>query len=182
MIYHFLLTNNLIDYVDGTIPCPPQTIEQAVSFDKDPPMPPQPNPNYATWVANDAHVRMLLLFTLLEVVFPHVQGTTTSRDVWLSLERTYAPHMASREFTLKTQLLKIQMLGDETPSAYLNRAKEYADALANIGESVKEKDLVMLVIAGLRDDYNGLKSTFLLDRGKLPLQSYMVFSWTVITC
>ena len=53
------------------------------------------------------------------------------------------------------------MIGDETSSAYLNRAKEYADALANIGESFKEKDPVMLVIAGLRDDYNGLKSTLL---------------------
>lgn len=162
MIYPFLLTNNMIGYVDGTIPCPPQTIEQAVSSDKGPPTPPQPNPNYVMWVAKDAHARMLLLSTLSEAVFPHVQGITTSRDVWLSLERAYAPHTTSREFNPKTQLLKIHMRGDETPSSYLNRAKEYADALANISESVKKKkDLVMLVIAGLRDDYNGLKSTLL---------------------
>lgn len=53
------------------------------------------------------------------------------------------------------------MKGDETASAYLTRAKEYADALANIGEFVKDKDLVMLVISGLREEYNGLKSTLL---------------------
>nr|GFC33296.1 hypothetical protein CTI12_AA517590 [Tanacetum cinerariifolium] len=45
--------------------------------------------------------------------------------------------------------------------AYISRAKEYVDALANIGEAFKEKDLVMLEIAGLRKDYNGLKSTLL---------------------
>nr|GEX68587.1 retrovirus-related Pol polyprotein from transposon TNT 1-94 [Tanacetum cinerariifolium] len=76
-------------------------------------------------------------------------------------ERAYAPHTSSREYTLKTQLLKLEMKGNETPDAYLSRTKEYVDALANIGEAFKEKDLVMLVIAGLRKDYNGLKSTIL---------------------
>lgn len=161
MIHPFLVTNNLIGYVDGTIPCPATTIEQATTSDKETAITSQPNPNYPIWIANDAHVRMLIISTISEAAFPHVQGTTTSREVWLSLERAYAPHTSSREYTLKTQLLKIQMKGDETSDAYLNRAKEYADALANIGEAFKEKDLVMLVIAGLREDYNGLKSTLL---------------------
>lgn len=155
MIQPFLVTNNLFGYVDGTIPCPSKTIA-----DPDPTKPHQPNPNYSTWVSNDAHVRMLLISTISEASFQHVQGIT-SRDLWLSLERAYAPHTSSREYTLKTQLLKIEMKGDETASAYLTRAKDYADALANIGEPVKDKDLVMLVISGLREEYNGLKSTLL---------------------
>ncbi|GJZ56409.1 putative RNA-directed DNA polymerase [Tanacetum coccineum] len=93
-----------------------------------------------------------------EASFRHVQGTT-SRDLWLSLKKAYAPHSTSREYTLKTQLLRIKMHGDETPDAYLNRAQEYADALAAIGEPVKDKDLVMLVVSGLREEYNGLKTT-----------------------
>ncbi|GJY76088.1 putative RNA-directed DNA polymerase [Tanacetum coccineum] len=51
------------------------------------------------------------------------------------------------------------MHGDETPDAYLNRAQEYADALATIGEPVKDKDLVMLSVSGLREEYNSLKTT-----------------------
>ncbi|GKG15308.1 nucleotide-binding alpha-beta plait domain-containing protein, partial [Tanacetum coccineum] len=86
---------------------------------------------------------------------------TTSLEVWLSLERAYTPHTSSREYTLKTQLLKLEMKGDETSDAYLNQAKEYADALGNIGEAFKEKYLVMLLIVGLHEDYNGLKSTLL---------------------
>ncbi|KAJ0808584.1 putative RNA-directed DNA polymerase [Helianthus annuus] len=103
---------------------------------------------------------MLLISTISESSFPHVQGNT-SRDLWLSLERAYAPHTSSREYTLKTQLLKLVMKGDESSSDYLTRAREYADALANIGEAFKDKDLVMLVIAGLREEYNGLKSNLL---------------------
>ncbi|GKB23572.1 nucleotide-binding alpha-beta plait domain-containing protein [Tanacetum coccineum] len=46
-----------------------------------------------------------------------------------------------------------------THGDYLNRAQEYVDALAAIGEPVKDKDLVMLVVSGLREEYNGLKTT-----------------------
>lgn len=53
------------------------------------------------------------------------------------------------------------MKGDESSSAYLTRAQEYSDALTNIREPAKEKDLVKLVISVLRDEYSGLKSTLL---------------------
>ncbi|GKA16979.1 hypothetical protein Tco_0696816 [Tanacetum coccineum] len=127
MIQPFLITNNLIGYIDGTIPCPSPTITSQ-SSDKDAAVQTQPNPNYSTWVSNDAHVRMLIISTVSEASFPHVQGDT-SRDLWLSLERAYAPHTSSREYTLKTQLLKIDMKADETSSAYLTGAKEYSNAL-----------------------------------------------------
>ncbi|GJX14555.1 nucleotide-binding alpha-beta plait domain-containing protein [Tanacetum coccineum] len=101
---------------------------------------------------------MLIIFTISEASFRHVQGTP-SHNLWLSLKKAYAPHSISREYTLKTQLLRIEMHGDETPDAYLNRAQEYVDALAAIGEPIKDKDLVMLTVSGLREEYNGLKTT-----------------------
>nr|GEW37422.1 hypothetical protein [Tanacetum cinerariifolium] len=101
---------------------------------------------------------MIIISTISEASFRHVQGIT-SRDLWLSLEKAYAPHSIYREYTLKTQLLRIEMHGDETPDAYLNHAQEYADALATIGEPVKDKDLVMLAVSCLREEYNGLKTT-----------------------
>ncbi|GKB82360.1 putative ribonuclease H-like domain-containing protein [Tanacetum coccineum] len=36
---------------------------------------------------------------------------------------------------------------------------QYADALAAIGEPVKDKDLVMLAVLGFREEYNSLKTT-----------------------
>ncbi|GJV64686.1 hypothetical protein Tco_1475514 [Tanacetum coccineum] len=67
------------------------------------------------------------------------------------------------------------MKGDETSYAYLNRAKEYAYVVANIGEAFKEKDLVMLVVSGLCEDYNGLKST-LLARQHVAAPSWLLLS------
>ncbi|GJV04769.1 hypothetical protein Tco_1338338 [Tanacetum coccineum] len=112
MIKPFLITNNLMGYVDGSIPCPSKTLSVT-----DGATVPKKNPNYPIWVSNDAHVRMLIISTISEVSFCHDQGTT-SRDLWLSLEKAYAPHSTSREYTFKTQLLRIEMHGDETPDAY----------------------------------------------------------------
>ncbi|GJW36623.1 nucleotide-binding alpha-beta plait domain-containing protein [Tanacetum coccineum] len=153
MIEPFIITNNLMGYVDDSIPCPSKTLSVT-----DGATVPKENPNYPIWVSNDAHVRVLIISTISKAFFRHVQGTTY-RDLWLSLEKAYAPHSTSREYALKTQLLIIEMHGDETPDAYLNRAQEYDDALAAIGEPVKDKDLVMLAVSGLREEYNGLKTT-----------------------
>ncbi|KAJ0479079.1 putative RNA-directed DNA polymerase [Helianthus annuus] len=157
MIQPFLTTNGLFGYVNGTILCPEPLIQPPAATGKETTAAAStPNPSYTAWISNDAHIRMLLMSTNSEASFQHVQGTT-SRDLWLALERAYAPHTASREFTLKTQLMKIQMKGDETYGAYLARAQEYASALANIGSPMSDKDIVMLVVSGLRDEYNPIK-------------------------
>lgn len=157
MIQPFIVTNNLFGYIDGSIPCPSPIlppIEKATTVE------PQPNPLYVAWLDNDAHVHMLMLSTISESAYSHAQATT-SKDIWLSLQRAYAPQSSSREFTHKNQFLKLEMKPNETASAYLLRAQEYSDSLANISELVKEKDLVMLVIFGIREEYDDLKSTVL---------------------
>ncbi|KAJ9563059.1 hypothetical protein OSB04_008219 [Centaurea solstitialis] len=103
---------------------------------------------------------MFIISTVSEDSYQHIQGKT-SRKVWLSLERAYAPITTSLEFTLKNQLLRITTKGDEKPADYLSRVNEYATALANIGEPMKDKDLVMLTIAGLREEYNVIKGNLL---------------------
>ncbi|KAD4179957.1 hypothetical protein E3N88_28548 [Mikania micrantha] len=134
MIQPFLITNSLYCYVDGTLPCPPAMLQPPTPTDKDTLiLPPQPYPDFTTWVSNNAHVCMLIISTVSEASFAHVQGNT-SQETWLSFERAYAPKTSSREFTLRNQLLRITM---------------------------KDKDLVMLVVAGLRDEYNALKSIIL---------------------
>ncbi|GJX15717.1 nucleotide-binding alpha-beta plait domain-containing protein [Tanacetum coccineum] len=48
------------------------------------------------------------------------------------------------------------MNGDETLDAYLNCTQEYADALTAIDEPVKDKDFVMLVVSGLREELSSI--------------------------
>ncbi|XP_076891723.1 uncharacterized protein LOC143543241 [Bidens hawaiensis] len=145
MIKSFLTSHNLFHYVDGTIPCPEHKVTVGTATTD--------NPSYTPWISNDAHIRTLLISTVSKDSYQHVQGKT-SREVWLSLERAYAPVTTSHEFTLRSQLLRITMKGDEKPIDYLCRVQGYATALANIGEPVKDKEVVMLTLAGLREEYN----------------------------
>lgn len=104
MIESFLTSHNLFCYVDGTVPCPEHKVtNDSVTTD---------NPTYVPWICNDAHICMLIISIFSEDSYQHVQGKT-SREVWLSLERAYAPVTLSHEFTLKSQLLRITMKGDE---------------------------------------------------------------------
>lgn len=80
MIQPFLVTNNLFGYIDGSIPCPNLPYHRWTPT----------KPSYVAWLANDAHVRMLLLSTISESVYLHAQGTT-SKDLWLSPQRAYDP-------------------------------------------------------------------------------------------
>ncbi|KAJ9565882.1 hypothetical protein OSB04_001848 [Centaurea solstitialis] len=165
MLQPFLITHNLYGYINDKIPCPPPYLHAAAATATDPNLEPRANPNHPIWISNDAHVYMLIISTISEASFRHVQGTK-SQELWISLERVYAPHSSSREYTLKTQLLRIEMKGDETVDAYLNRAKEYSDALAAIGSPVSDKDLVMLTVSALREEYNSFKLT--IAGRKLP--------------
>nr|GEZ55553.1 hypothetical protein [Tanacetum cinerariifolium] len=113
--------------------------------------------------------------------FRHVQGTT-SRDLWLSFEKAYAPHSTSREYTLKTQLLRIEMHGDETPDAYLNCAQEYADALAAIGEPVRIKISLCLLSQVFVKNITVLKLRSLHIKVQLHLASFMHSLVIMIIC
>nr|GEW70819.1 hypothetical protein [Tanacetum cinerariifolium] len=99
MIEPLLITNNLMGYVDGSIPCPSKTLSVT-------------------------------------------DGATVLKENLsnLGLQRC------------------LQMHGDETPDAYLNRAQEYADALIAINEPVKDKDLVMLAVLGPQAFYGARPS------------------------
>lgn len=123
MLQPFVTSNGLMGYADGTVPCPGKTLPAPTITMATPATLPSPreNPNYQHWVSNDSHVRMLLISTISEASFRHVHRAT-AKDLWIALEKAYAPHTSSREYTLKTQLPKIEMKGDESTTDYPNRA------------------------------------------------------------
>ncbi|KAJ9552905.1 LOW QUALITY PROTEIN: hypothetical protein OSB04_016950 [Centaurea solstitialis] len=139
MLESFLTSHNLFGYVDGTIPCPEQKVQVGDATTD--------NPSYTPWISNDAHIQTLLISTVSKESYQHVLGKTSRA----SLERAYAPDTASHEFFLKSQLMHITMKGDEKPIDYLCRAQQYATVLANIRELIKDSDLVMHTLAGIRE-------------------------------
>nr|KAJ0196909.1 hypothetical protein LSAT_V11C700345740 [Lactuca sativa] len=123
--------------------------------------------NYGNWKAMIEH------FLVFNNLFGYVDGTITCSEFKVSTGDAITDnpsyprwicndahvHMIIISTISKYAFQHVQ--GDETPLTYLACAQEYATALANIGEHVKDKDLVLFVISGLHEEYNGLKSTLL---------------------
>ncbi|KAA8546242.1 hypothetical protein F0562_003019 [Nyssa sinensis] len=82
-IVPYLKGTHLFGYVDGTLPAPPTHISstennQAHSL---------PNPAFHSWHLQDQLILSALISSLTEIFLSHVVKCTTSRDVWLALER-----------------------------------------------------------------------------------------------
>ncbi|KAL8210726.1 hypothetical protein R6Q57_005163 [Mikania cordata] len=112
MVKPFLVTNGLFGYVDGTNLCPSSMIVFTTSSSKEAAAIATeiPNPSHAAWASNDAHIRMLLMSTISEASFKHVQGET-SRDLWLSLKRSSSLVSSSE----KKDSLSVEALSECVP-------------------------------------------------------------------
>lgn len=72
-IIHLLNSQDLMGWIDGTNPPPPQTIPNT-----DNPPTPIVNPAYQSWFKKDQMILSLLLSSLTEEVFPYLVGISSS--------------------------------------------------------------------------------------------------------
>ncbi|KAI5342470.1 hypothetical protein L3X38_010345 [Prunus dulcis] len=121
----FLLEQNLWRFIDGSYPCPPQTITPLSLTEKSSNLPPKPipNPNF----------------------------TSYSKGIWDCPCQKISQQSLANETQLKFDLFSITK-GSKTIS-YLSHAKYLADHLAAINASVSNTDLVAYVLRGLGPDY-----------------------------
>ena len=54
------------------------------------------NPKYITWYDQDQVVLSALVSSLSENILAQMVGLTTSREVWVALERLFASHSSAR--------------------------------------------------------------------------------------
>jgi hypothetical protein len=72
-ILPLLNSQNLLDYIDGSVHEPPESIlSESISI---------PNPKHAIWKSEDQHLLILLLSSLTEEAMAEVLGLSTSHAV-----------------------------------------------------------------------------------------------------
>ncbi|KAF7143710.1 hypothetical protein RHSIM_Rhsim05G0062600 [Rhododendron simsii] len=145
----FLRGQKLMGFVDGTNTCPPSHL--AAVGDS----PPQPNPEYDTWLCQDQMLMSMLIGSLSDDVFPLVVGLTTSQEIWTTLEASLASPSNTRILQLHMQLQNMRQ-GDKSVSSFLHRAKALSDELAAAGRPVSTADFNIYVFRGLRSDFKDL--------------------------
>ena len=96
-----------------------------------------------------------LISSLSETVLAHVVKCTTSRDVWLCLERMFTSQSRARSMQLHYQISTLKK-GDFSMTDFHHKFTSLANTLAAIDQPLKDFDLVLFFLAGLGFDYDAL--------------------------
>ncbi|XP_062230138.1 uncharacterized protein LOC133927746 [Phragmites australis] len=109
-----------------------------------------------TWKRMDCVVLSWLYGTitadLLEVVMNREDGPPTARIVWLGLEQQFIGNKETRALLLDAEF-RTFVQGDLSIDDYSRQLKAMADQLADLGEPVRDRTLVLNVLRGLNDRF-----------------------------
>lgn len=115
-------------------------------------------PNHAHWLQMDCVVLGWLYGSisvdLLETV---MTPNATARLVWLALENQFLGNREQHALHLSAKFRNI-IQGDLNVTDYCRRIKSMADRLANLGEPVRDRSLVLCLLNGLNEKYDHLKT------------------------
>ncbi|KAF5180065.1 Copia-like polyprotein/retrotransposon, partial [Thalictrum thalictroides] len=104
--------------------------------------------------------------TLTQPVLGQVASLSTSREVWHSLEASFASQNQARVLQLRLQLQTIKK-GSLTMTEYVDQVRSICDSLAMILLPVSDSDMVLHTLAGLGPDYEPFV-TSMTTRQSLP--------------
>ena len=114
-----------------------------------------PNPKYITWYDQDQVVLSALVSSLSENILAQMVGLTTSREVWVALERLFASHSSAR--TIQTrQFLASTKKGNLSISDYFQKMKSFSDNLATIGQPLQNHEFTAYLLGGLDTSYDAI--------------------------
>ena len=111
-----LRATSLIEYEDGSLPCPPNTM---ILSNKE-----VPNPVAQKWMMIDAHLLSCLTATLAPVIFSVAINCLASSEAWYVLEKRFTSLSRSHIHQLKNKLSEI--------SKNLSSMKDYLQQIKTI--------------------------------------------------
>jgi hypothetical protein len=161
-IVPYLRGQHLYGFIDGTKPAPPPFLQASDTIVA------LPNPEFYTWHTQDQMILSALISSLSETVLAHVVKCTTSRAVWLCLERMFTSQSRARSMQLHHQLSTLKK-GDSSMADFFQKFTSLADTLAAIDQPLKDFDLVSFFLAGLGSDYDALVTAIQQRRGDVTL-------------
>ena len=88
----------------------------------------------------------------------YVRSCLTAKEAWEALENHFEEKTLSKKILYRRKLYDMR-LGSETMEVHINEMKTVAERLEGLGDPVSDKDLVMILISSLTENYNNLVTT-----------------------
>ncbi|XP_056684527.1 uncharacterized protein [Spinacia oleracea] len=120
------------------------------------------------WSTLDATVLQWIYSTIsTDLLQTIIEPDSTAMEAWGRLRDIFQDNKNSRAVTLEQEFSHTSMEDFPNASAYCQRLKELADQLKNVGAPVSNDRLVLQLVAGLTEAYNGV-GTLLRQSNPLP--------------
>ena len=86
----------------------------------------------------------------------YVRSSQTANDAWNNLEKHFQQKTLSKKIFYRRKLYAAKMEKGQSMTEHINYVKTLSEHLEAIDDRIEEKDLVILLISSLPDDYNNL--------------------------
>ncbi|GAU35084.1 hypothetical protein TSUD_70070 [Trifolium subterraneum] len=128
-----------------------------------------PKSDKELWSRLDAIVLQWIYGTIsTDLLHTILKPGSTAKQAWERLENIFQDNKASRVVHLENQFTRVHMDDYPNISAYCQELKMLADQLSSVGAPVSEQRLVLQLIAGLNENYDGV-AIFIQQSNPLPL-------------
>jgi hypothetical protein len=126
-----------------------------------------PAPGFPDWCRMDCVIKSWISGTISADLAEAVMARdSTARDIWLALEEQFLGNQETRALHVDAKFLNFCQ-GDLNITDYCRCFKNIADALSDLGEPVSDRALVLNVIRGLAERFEGVGRHLRLSR-ELP--------------
>ncbi|KAJ0535272.1 putative RNA-directed DNA polymerase [Helianthus annuus] len=125
-------------------------------------------PTDDSWERLDAIVLQWIYSTISnDLLHTILKPNTTAHDAWIALENIFQDNKSSRAIHLLQKFSNTRLDGYPNVSAYCQQLKVLADQLANVGSPVDNERLVLQLLSGLNEQYEGI-ATIIQQQDPLP--------------
>ncbi|XP_022041094.1 uncharacterized protein LOC110943668 [Helianthus annuus] len=122
------------------------------------------------WERLDSIVLQWIYGTISQdLVHTIIKPGTTAHQAWTTLENLFQDNKSARALHLRHRFTNTRLENFANVSAYCQELKVFSDQLANVGHPVDNDALVLQLIAGLTDQYEGIG---IVLQGQDPLPQF----------
>jgi len=152
-IVPYLRGQRLFGFVDGTISSPSPTIFNLETATSQTVPAEISNPYYSTWYDQDQVVLSALVSSLSENILAQMVSLSTSREVWVALERMFSFHSFARAIQTR-QFLASTKKGNLSISDYFQKIRSFSDNLAANRQPLQNHEFTIYLLGGLDTSYD----------------------------
>ncbi len=136
--------------------------EFIIGDEKEPPFPKNPTQQQIqankSWHEKARKVLYWLSVNVSDSMIMHIQNAKSPKQAWDTLVKMYNTNTQARKMQLKQELHNLQK-NKMNIDDYSTKVKNLADALASIGASIDDENLVAVTLNGLGKDYSQFRTS-----------------------